>query len=101
MSEVSTEIKVGDAVEWTSGASGSTSTKRGTVLAIIPREAIPSEVYPQLKSIPLGRIKLGNGIRGGSEKTRALVEVCRFNKDGKALTPWYYGPRLASISKVS
>lgn len=83
-------IEIGSKVEW--------NEKKGVVVAFIPARAIPSEVYPELKSEPKTSDKLGYGFHGSSRNDRYLVKVPRFHKvSGEPLNHWWYAPTKKMI----
>ena len=85
-----TMIKIGSKVEW--------NEKKGVVVAFIPAGAIPSEVYPRLKSEPKTLGKLRHGFHGSSRNDRYLVKVPRFHKvSGEPLNHWWYAPTKEMI----
>jgi hypothetical protein len=80
-------LKKGTVVEWWSSG----VTKRGVVLAFIPRDESHGLRYgiPYHPALPIGvrrwQMKAGSN---RSQHDRYLVEVDR----GKGLKPWYYAP---------
>ncbi len=99
-SEEELGIKAGDRVRWTSTSNGSTVTKEGVFVGIIPTGVKPSDAFSFLRDMSSSQVKLGGGKHGPSTNERALIRVQRFNKTGKPITPWYYGPRLSVLEKV-
>lgn len=91
-------IKPGDIVEWTSQSQGVAKTKRGKVLAIVPKET-EINLHPLLASVPGSRIKfetLGFYMKP-SINDRAVVEVPR---GGRSKLSDYYAPKLKWLKKV-
>lgn len=85
------QYDVGDTVEWTSQANGSTITKRGKVLAFV----MPQE--PARELLPEGTAKTALQGDNKSANVRVLVEVPRGGKSDKMN---YYCPRVTAPQLV-
>jgi len=87
------DIKPGDIVEWTSQSAGTWKTKRGKVLAIVPRQTHINK-FPMFSDIPDSRIKFDFK---PSMNDRAIVEVPR---GGRSKLSEFYAPKLQWLRKV-
>ena len=90
------EIKPGDIVEWSSQSHGTVKTKRGKVIAIVPKGT--RQEFDFLRDLPGSRIKfttIGFGV-APSKFDRALIEVPRATGNGND----YYAPRIEWLRKV-
>jgi hypothetical protein len=77
--------KVGVVVHWTSQSQGSTTSKSGTVVAILPSGTKPDpSAYP----------KLAKNCGGSRDHESYIVEVMR---GAKKTIPTYYWPVVSSL----
>lgn len=82
-------IKPGDTVTWTSQASGSTKTKTGKVMAIVPAEANVMKLIPGSAKRSHIKIDMPKSIYN-----RVLIAVPT-GKEGKITH--YYAPKLSAF----
>lgn len=87
-----TKLKVGDKVEWSSSAAGSTKTKRGTVVEVIPAGRHWQDGVLCLRHN--AHSTYGGGMRRTHESYAVLVP---HPGDGK---PTLYWPRVSALKKI-
>lgn len=88
------EFEKGDVVQWASQAGGQTSTKQGTVIAVIPARENIRDVVNQFKQARTHSVQWGGGIK--REHTCYVVEIDR----GQGRLPGLYVPKVSQLRKL-
>lgn len=95
------QYKPGDLVTWSSTSGGGTTTKQGTVIAVIPNGTNIFHVDGAAKLLQVASKAQQKFSEFESRNARYLVAVPRYSaKDGSRLPSHYYAPNVRVVDKA-
>ena len=89
---------IGDHVQWTSQASGGMRTKRGVVIAIVPKGVFAARILDILQLSTTHNVAHLDG--GWSTRAHDSCLIAEDHPAGSQAKPQLYWPRVAYLHKV-
>lgn len=92
-------FKVGDVVEWTSQAAGSTKTKRGTIAAPVAAGMLPGYAVRRLRDggLAFSGPDAGTCVPRNHESYLVLVQMPASRNAARPRKPRVYWPRVSAL----